>query len=97
MDRITHPAWATTLDGTVMGGLNLRFNFEHHAAFTTHADLNRVHARADANNVGSQRVMEKVGMVREGVLRANRVERGETVDEAVFSVLRPEWKARSGR
>lgn len=80
-----------------MGGLNLRFNFEHHAAFTTHADLNRVHARADANNVGSQRVMEKVGMVREGVLRANRVERGETVDEAVFSVLRPEWKARSGR
>ena len=64
-----------------------------HAAFSTHEDLNRVHARADADNVGSQRVMEKVGMVREGVLRANRVERGETLDEAGYAVLRREWEA----
>lgn len=121
-DRAAHPAWAITLDGTVIGGVNLGFNFEHrsaeigysvarehwrkgicteaaraviHAAFAAHEDLNRVHARADADNVGSQRVMEKVGMVKEGVLRANRVERGETIDEVVYSVLRNEWRERS--
>lgn len=120
LDRRTRPAWAITLDGTVIGGVNLRFDFEHRsaeigysvarkhwgkaicteaaravidAAFSTHGDLNRIHARADVDNVGSQRVMEKVGMVKEGVLRLNRVERGEAFDEAWFSILRREWEA----
>jgi RimJ/RimL family protein N-acetyltransferase len=120
LDRVTHPSWAITLKGTVIGGVNLRFNFEHRsaeigysvarkhwrkgfcteaaravidAAFSTHGDLNRVHARADADNVGSQRVMEKIGMVKEGLLRLNRVERGEAFDEAWFSILRREWEA----
>ncbi len=120
LDRSTHPSWAITLEGSVIGGVNLRFNFEHRsaeigysvarkhwkkgicteaagavidAAFSTHEDLNRVHARADADNLGSQRVMEKIGMVKEGVLRLNRVERGEAFDEAWFSILRPEWEA----
>ncbi len=119
LDRVTHPAWAVTLRGSVIGGLNLRFNFEHRsaeigysvaraqwgkgicteaaravidAAFRTHPELNRVHARADAENLGSQRVMEKIGMVKEGVLRLNRVERGEAFDEAWFSILRREWE-----
>ena len=35
--------------------------------------------------------MEKVGMTREGVLRMNRIERGEAVDEARFSILRRAW------
>jgi len=63
------------------------------AAFATHDGLNRVFARADADNRASQRVMEKVGMTREGVLRMNRIERGEAVDEAWFSILRREWMA----
>lgn len=119
LDRITHPAWAITLDGTVIGGVNLMFHLEHcsaemgysvgrehwskgicteaaraviDAAFRTHRDLNRVYARADSNNVASQRVMEKVGMAKEGVLRSNRVERGEAIDDAVFSILRREWE-----
>lgn len=121
LDRVTHPAWAITLEGTVIGGVNLRFNFEHRsaevgysvarahwsrgicteaaravidAAFSTHTDLNRVQARADAGNLGSQRVMEKVGMVKEGVLRLSRVERGEAFDEVWFSILREEWESR---
>ena len=61
------------------------------AAFSGYGDLNRVYARADVDNVGSQRVMEKVGMTKEGVLRMNRVERGEAVDDAVFAILRREW------
>jgi ribosomal-protein-alanine N-acetyltransferase len=119
-DRITRPAWAVTLTETVIGGINLRFDFEHRsaevgysvarthwgrgicseaaravidAAFSTHGDLNRVHARADAANVASQRVMEKVGMTKEGVLRLSRVERGEALDEAWYSILRSEWGA----
>ncbi|MGD2047292.1 MAG: GNAT family N-acetyltransferase [Gemmatimonadota bacterium] len=120
LDRTKHPTWAIGLNGTVIGGLNLRFDFEHlsaevgysvarehwrkgicteaaraviDAGFSTHEDLNRIHARADAENVASQRVMEKVGMTKEGVLRMNRVERDEAVDEAIFSILRREWAA----
>jgi len=61
------------------------------AAFSTHPDLNRIHARADHRNAASQRVMEKLSMVKEGVLRMSRVERGEALDEAWFAVLRSEW------
>jgi [ribosomal protein S5]-alanine N-acetyltransferase len=62
------------------------------AAFSLHADLNRIRAFADVRNVASQRVMEKLGMTKEGVLRQNRVERGEPLDEAWFGLLRSEWR-----
>jgi RimJ/RimL family protein N-acetyltransferase len=118
LDRVIHPAWAVVLEERVIGGINLRFNFDHRlaelgysiarlewgkgycaeaaravidAAFRVHPDLNRVHARADAENTGSQRVMEKVGMTKEGVHRLSRVERGEAFNEAWFSILREEW------
>ena len=121
LDRVTHPAWAIVLDGTAVGGINLRFDFQNRlaemgysvarahwnrgyvteaagavvdAAFETHPDLNRVCARADAENTASQRVMEKLGMAKEGVLRQSRVERGEAIDEAWFAVLRGEWRER---
>lgn len=122
LDRRVHPAWAIVLDGHGVGGINLRFSFEHRlaelgysiarhlwnrgyvteaaravidAAFGAHEGLERVRAMADARNAGSQRVMEKVGMTREGVLRRNRVERGEAIDEAWYGVLREEWQGRS--
>lgn len=120
LDRVTHPAWAVEHEGSVIGGIGLRFNFEHglaelgysiarvhwnkglcteaaraviDAAFSTHPDLNRVHARADNENTASQRVMEKIGMTKEGVLRMSRIERGEALDEAWFAILRSEWRA----
>lgn len=61
------------------------------AAFSTLPDLNRIRAFADARNEASQRVMEKLGMTKEGVLRQNRVERGTILDEAWFGILRSEW------
>lgn len=61
--------------------------------FTAYPDLNRIHARADNRNTASQRVMEKLGMTREGVLRMSRVERGEALDEVWYAILRPEWEA----
>lgn len=119
LDRSVHPTWAITLDGVVIGGLNLRFEDGHRsaemgysvarehwgrglcteaaravvdAAFRTCGDLLRLHARADVHNGASQRVMAKIGMVKEGVLRSNRVERGEAIDDAVFAILRREWE-----
>lgn len=62
------------------------------AAFATFAELNRIRAMADARNIGSQRVMEKVGMEREGVLRQNRLIRGEFVDDVWYGLLRTEWE-----
>jgi RimJ/RimL family protein N-acetyltransferase len=48
---------------------------------------------ADARNFGSLRVMEKLGMTCEGVLRQNRRVRGEFIDETWCGVLRSEWEA----
>jgi RimJ/RimL family protein N-acetyltransferase len=64
------------------------------AAFVTYIDLKRIRAMADARNIGSLRVMEKIGMIREGTLRQNRVTRGESIDEAWCGILRSEWEAR---
>jgi ribosomal-protein-alanine N-acetyltransferase len=63
------------------------------AAFSGYVDLNRMRAMADARNVASLRVMEKLGMVREGVLRQNRLVRGEFINEVWCGVLRTEWAA----
>jgi len=62
-------------------------------AVSAYATLNRICARADTRNVGSLRVMEKIGMIREGVLRQNRVVRGQLVDEVWCGILRREWEA----
>lgn len=64
------------------------------AAFETWPELRRVRAFADARNTGSRRVLEKLGMTLEGVLRQNRIERGEALDEAWYGILRAEWEAR---
>jgi RimJ/RimL family protein N-acetyltransferase len=66
-------------------------------AFAAYASLHRIRAMADARNIGSLRVMEKLGMVREGVLRQNRLVRGECIDEVWCGVLRPEWEAQRHR
>lgn len=66
-------------------------------AFDADADLNRVRAVADARNLASLRVMAKVGMTREGVLRQNRMFRGTLIDEVWCGVLRSEWYAWTSR
>lgn len=49
-------------------------------------------ATADAENVGSWRVMEKAGMRREGLIRGERMHRGERRDEVRYGLLRTEWE-----
>jgi ribosomal-protein-alanine N-acetyltransferase len=63
-------------------------------AFNTYSSLLRIRAMADAENIASHRVMEKIGMTREGTLRHNRRAKGRLIDEMWFGVLRAEWEAR---
>lgn len=60
-------------------------------AFETHLDLNRIRTMADARNGASLRVMEKLGLTREGLLRQNRRIRGQFIDEVWCGLLRSEW------
>ena len=58
--------------------------------------LHKVYARAHVENKRSWRVMEKLGMTREGVLREHWKMRSEHVDLVYYSVLRREWTSRPG-
>lgn len=60
-------------------------------AFTVLLQLNRLEAATDERNLASQRVMEKVGMRREGLIRENHVIRGELTSEVWYGLLRREW------
>ncbi len=56
--------------------------------------IRRVEFRVDARNDRSQAAMTKLGAVREGVLRADRITwNGHVRDTVLFSILRDEWPA----
>jgi RimJ/RimL family protein N-acetyltransferase len=61
-------------------------------AFDT-LDLNRVQSETDTRNIGSARVLEKLGFVREGTLREDCIVNGEVSDSWVYGLLRREWVA----
>ena len=60
-------------------------------AFDT-LDLNRVQAETDTRNAPSARVLEKLGFVREGMLREDCVVNGEVSNSWVYGLIRREWK-----
>jgi ribosomal-protein-alanine N-acetyltransferase len=53
--------------------------------------LNRIEARCEVPNIASARVMEKVGMQFEGVLRQHVFAKGRYRDMKIYSILRSEW------
>jgi RimJ/RimL family protein N-acetyltransferase len=55
-------------------------------------ELVRVQAITDVNNFASQRVLEKAGFTKEGIIRKSAFIRGEWRDGCLFSILREEWK-----
>lgn len=55
------------------------------------AGLNRIDAHHMAHNPASGRVLEKVGMTREGVVREHIRRDGRFIDGVVYSILRREW------
>ncbi len=56
-------------------------------------DLNRVQAETDTRNLASARVLEKLGFVREGMLREDCVVDGDVSDSWVYGLLRREWES----
>jgi RimJ/RimL family protein N-acetyltransferase len=59
-------------------------------AFST--GVRRVEFRVDMRNQRSQAAMKKLGAVREGVLRADRITwTGHVRDTVLFAILRDEW------
>ena len=56
--------------------------------------LAKIAGRSDPRNRRALRVLEKLGMTQEGMLRSHGVRRGERVDSALFGILREEWDRR---
>jgi RimJ/RimL family protein N-acetyltransferase len=54
--------------------------------------IRRVEFRVDSRNARSQAAMKKLGAVREGVLRADRITwTGHVRDTVLFAILKDEW------
>lgn len=49
--------------------------------------LNRIQAKAEVDNIGSQRVLERIGMQEEGVLRQYIYQKGKFRDFRMFAIL----------
>jgi len=53
----------------------------------------RIQAQIDPMNIASQKVVEKNGFRREGLVRKSLFSKGEWRDALLYSILREEWKA----
>jgi len=60
-------------------------------AFQHNQNLNRIYAAIDTRNTASIKVVEKIGLRKEGVLKENRLQKGQLVDDAWYAILRKEW------
>ena len=57
----------------------------------------RIEFKVDSRNARSQAAMAKLGAVREGVIRADRVTwTGHVRDTVLFSILASEWPSQAG-
>lgn len=54
-------------------------------------NLNRIEADVDPRNVASVRLLERLGFVREGLLRQRWIIGGEVSDSALYGLLAAEW------
>ena len=64
------------------------------AHFFARAAAHRIAARCDARNTASMRVLERIGMRREGLLSKATFSKEAWVDECLYAVLRSEWTSR---
>lgn len=55
-------------------------------------DIVRIQAHTDVRNMVSQRVLEKIGFKKEGIIRKYVFVRGEWRDAVLYSILREDWK-----
>jgi len=77
--------------GTEIGKALLKFGFED-------LQLNRIRAHCDVENIGSYRVMEKIGMRCEGLFPesrpAHKLSDKKFGDELSYAILKDEWVMR---
>ena len=57
--------------------------------------LEKIWASTDLRNERSWRVMEKLGMRREALLRSHGIARGRRIDEVWYGLLREEWEVQA--
>jgi len=55
-------------------------------------DLHRVEADVDPRNTASAKTLERLGFVREGLLRERWIVAGEVSDTAFYGLLRSDWR-----
>ncbi len=53
--------------------------------------LNRIYLFTEVENIGAQMLFERVGFVREGVIRQDIVSHGKYVDRIAYGYLREDW------
>ncbi|MEU9120185.1 GNAT family protein [Streptomyces sp. NPDC048506] len=83
---VFHPDHAGHGYATEAGRALLKLGFEE-------LRLHRIQAELDGRNTASARLLERLGMRREGHLRENEFLDGEWTDEVVYAMLAREWRA----
>lgn len=71
---------------TEVASLLVEFGFET-------LKLHRIYATCDPRNTGSSKVLEKVGMTKEGTLREDLLIKNGWRDSLLYSVLEHEWES----
>lgn len=56
------------------------------------SEILRVEAQVDSKNLSSQRVLEKAGFEKEGLMRSCAIQKGEVRDRLLYSKLRDDFK-----
>lgn len=82
---IVNPDYWNKGIATEVATMLIDFGFNQH-------QLHRIFATCDPRNIGSLKVLEKVGMVLEGRIRENLFIKDGWRDSLLYSVLEYEWK-----
>ena len=53
--------------------------------------LNRIYLFTESENIAAQRLFEKAGFVKEGIIRQDIVSHGRLVDRFAYGLLREDW------
>lgn len=62
-----------------------------------HLNLHRIFATCDPENIGSSKVLENIGMSKEGRLRENKYQKGKWRDSFLYSFLEQEYKGENDK
>ncbi|TKC15516.1 GNAT family N-acetyltransferase [Robertmurraya kyonggiensis] len=84
--ELSQEYWGQGIAGEAIGAI-LQYSFEH-------MDLNRIEALIEPPNLPSQKLVEKQGFVREGLLRQYEYTSGKFDDLYMYSMLKQDFESR---